>query len=91
VPIDSDGLGRVMQTFLGYGEKLDDDGYRIVGVITGVITFVVSYIYCIYEYGYLLGVGLGWLPSFIVAFVAGLLWPVIAFGIAIVILLIIRG
>lgn len=70
---------------------MDGDGYRVVGVITGVITFFISYIYCIAEYGFLLGVGLGWLPSIIVAFVAGLLWPVIALGIGVIIYMIIKN
>lgn len=70
---------------------MDGDGYRIVGMITGAITFFISYIYCIAEYGFLLGVGLGWLPSFIVAFVAGLLWPVIALCIGVILYLIIKN
>ena len=28
-------------------------------LITGIITFIISWIYCIYEYGFLVGVGLG--------------------------------
>lgn len=45
--------------------------------ITGVVTFVGSWIYCIATYGYLFGVGLGWLPSLIVGTLAGYLWPII--------------
>jgi hypothetical protein len=52
--------------------------YIIGGWITGGITFIASWIYCIVKYGYLLGVGLGWLPSIIVAFIAGFAWPLIA-------------
>lgn len=40
-------------------------------------TFIGSWIWCIASYGFLFGVGLGWLPSIIVAVVAGALWPVI--------------
>lgn len=54
--------------------------------IVGIVTFFGSWIYCINEYGYLLGVGLGWLPSIIVApiaaFLAYFLWaflPLIGF------------
>lgn len=46
--------------------------------LTGFLVFVGSWIYCIAHYGYLLGVGLGWLPSLIVACLAGALWPLIA-------------
>lgn len=66
----------------------DDDVYRLGFGITAFITFVGSWIYCIAEYGFLLGVGLGWLPSIIVAAIAGALWPLIALiaiGIAIIV------
>jgi hypothetical protein len=43
------------------------------GAWAGLITFVISWIYCIASYGFLFGVGLGWLPSLIVAAVAYLL------------------
>ena len=56
----------------------DVDWYPIGVAITGLIVFVGSWIYCIATYGFLFGVGLGWLPSFIVAVVAGFLWPLIA-------------
>ena len=57
-------------------------------LITGIITFIISWIYCIYEYGFLVGVGLGWIPSLIVSVIVGLLWPVIAIGIGLIILII---
>lgn len=50
--------------------------------LTGVITFIGCWIYCIAEYGFLFGVGLGWLPSGICAVLAALLWPLIALLIA---------
>jgi len=61
-------------------DDLTDKAFAIYGwgfVITGSIVFVGSYIYCITTYGFLFGVGLGWLPSLIVAFLAALLWPLI--------------
>ena len=48
--------------------------YVFIGGLISFIVFVGSWIYCISEYGYLLGVGLGWLPSMIVAFLAYILW-----------------
>ena len=54
-----------------------------IGVFIAFIVFVVSWIYCINTYGYLLGVGLGWLPSMIVAFLAFYLWLPILIIIAI--------
>lgn len=46
--------------------------------LTALAIFAGSWIYCIATYGYLLGVGLGWLPSIIVAGIAAFLWPLIA-------------
>lgn len=46
--------------------------------VTWVVTFLAAWIYAIAEYGYLLGVGLGWLPAMIVAMVVSILWPVLA-------------
>jgi hypothetical protein len=59
--------------------------YALGALVTGGITFIVSYIYCIANYGFLLGVGLGWLHSFIVAVVAAILWPLIALALAAVV------
>ena len=57
-----------------------DEGYKIGAGITGLIVFTVAWIYCIATYGFLLGVGLGWLPAIITAYVAAIIWPIIAFG-----------
>jgi hypothetical protein len=43
------------------------------GFVVAFIAFASSWIYCIAHYGFLLGVGLGWLPSIIVAVLACLL------------------
>lgn len=56
----------------------NDDVYHLGFSITAFIVFIGSWIYCIATYGFLLGVGLGWLPSIIVAVIAGVLWPLIA-------------
>jgi hypothetical protein len=56
----------------------DEEIYKGGAIITGLIIFVGAWIYCIVTYGFLLGVGLGWLPAAITAVVAGLLWPLIA-------------
>jgi len=61
--------------------------YRIGFIITAIIVFIGSWIYCIAAYGFLLGVGLGWLPSAIVAAIAGALWPLIVAAIGALILL----
>lgn len=48
-----------------------DNDWFFIG--PAIVTFIGSWIYCIATYGYLFGVGLGWLPSLIVAYVAGML------------------
>jgi hypothetical protein len=50
---------------------------QAIGFGLGVLTFVSTYIYCIATYGFLFGVGLGWLPAIICALVIGFAWPVI--------------
>lgn len=67
----------------------DNEWYSIGFNITAFITFVGSWIYCMAEYGFLFGVGLGWLPSIFVAALAGVLWPLIALGIVGIVLLIV--
>lgn len=48
--------------------------------ITRIIIFVGCWIYCIATYGFLFGVGLGWLPSIIVAYLTAWLWPLAVAG-----------
>jgi hypothetical protein len=61
----------------GTPEESRDRGQRYLvigdeaGLVVGALTFVGSYIYCIVTYGFLFGLGLGWLPSGILA---GLAW-----------------
>ena len=38
-----------------------------LGSIAALVAFFGSWIYCVSEYGYLMGFGLGWLPSLILA------------------------
>jgi hypothetical protein len=51
--------------------------YLLGGWVTGFIVFVGAWIWCVSEYGFLVGVGLGWFPSAIVAVIAGWLWPLV--------------
>ena len=52
--------------------------YYLGFCITSLVVFLGCWVYCIAEYGFLLGVGLGWLPSGIVAMIAGAIWPLLA-------------
>lgn len=60
---------------------MDNDLYLGGATLTSLIVFIGTWIWCISEYGFLLGVGLGWLPSGIVAGIAGYLWPLLLFAI----------
>jgi hypothetical protein len=52
--------------------------YEAGYAITAFITFVACWIYAVAKYGFLIGVGLGWIPSLIVAAIAGAIWPLLA-------------
>lgn len=54
---------------------MEDKTYDALGQIVGSLTFLAAWIWCGVEYGFLLGVGLGWLPSAIVAVAVRHLWP----------------
>jgi hypothetical protein len=78
---------------------LDDEWYWTVGNILGglvaIISFIASWVYCASEYGYLLGFGLGWLPSIILAvilfFATKFLWGPVLGLIGLAVLLEIRN
>jgi len=69
----------------------DGDGYWIGYRITWAITFIGCWIYAIATYGFLLGVGLGWLPSAIIATIVSFLWPLIAIGLVLLVYFIFKG
>lgn len=53
--------------------------FTIIGRwITGIIVFIGVWISAIAIWGFLLGVGFGWIPAAIAGLIAGLLWPLIA-------------
>jgi len=61
----------------------DAKAYKIGAFITWVLIFLSSYVYCIFQYGFLFGLGLGWLPSAIVATVLCWFWPLYILAIAV--------
>lgn len=65
--------------------------YWVMAWIVGVLVFIGAWIYCIVHYGFLLGVGLGWLPSAIVAVVAGMLWPLVVITLVVLVYMLLRG
>ncbi|MBR0681133.1 hypothetical protein GXW74_11600 [Roseomonas eburnea] len=69
---------RRMRVAAGEGSDWVGAVYAGGAGLTGFVVFFGSWVYCIAHYGFLLGVGLGWLPSLIVAVVAAALWPIAA-------------
>ena len=72
------------------GASMDwDEAYWMGYSICWFILFVGCWIYCIAVYGFLFGVGLGWLPSAIVATLVSLLWPLVLIVILIAVVLLV--
>ena len=68
---------------------MDNDGWYELGrAITLLVVFIGCYIYAIATYGFLLGVGLGWIPSAIIATIVSFLWPLIVIGVIICIIIV---
>ncbi|HSF93663.1 MAG TPA: hypothetical protein VLA52_01450, partial [Thermohalobaculum sp.] len=58
----------------------NDDGggcYWVLSGIVWVLSFAGFWIYAISEYGFMLGVSLGWIPAAIAATVVAFVWPLI--------------
>ena len=68
-------------------EKEGESNYWIWAFLTGVLVFVGVWIYAMSEWGFLLGIVFGWIPAIIAAFIAGLLWPLVALAIVGILLL----
>jgi hypothetical protein len=66
---------------------MDGDTYWGWAFITGILVFAGVWIYAMSEWGFLLGIMFGWIPSLIAAFVGGLLWPLIALAVIGIILI----
>lgn len=68
---------------VNYDFEEPDSGPGLWGIyyigywICFVLVFLGTWGYCISEYGFLLGVGLGWLPGLITAGIVSLLWPLV--------------
>lgn len=73
----------------GYVEDAKMSEYAIGAWITGVLAFLASWAYAVASWGFLLGVGLGWIPALFIGAIAGLLWPLIALAVGGIILLLI--
>ena len=57
---------------------MSGDTYGIWAVLVGIIVFIGVWIYAIAQWGFLLGIMVGWIPAMITAYIAGFLWPLLA-------------
>ncbi|MCL9685716.1 hypothetical protein, partial [Legionella maioricensis] len=60
-------------------KKFNFEIYHFISLIVGVVTFITAYIHFISTYGFLLGVGLGWIPALICGVTFAYIWPGILF------------
>lgn len=79
-----------------HGMTGEDDAIGgCLGSLAALATFLGAWGYCVAEYGFLFGFGLGWLPAAILAAIVGLgvrfLWPLLALGLVGLGLLALRG
>ena len=58
-----------------YQYRQSSCGNALTGFLVGVGVFFGCWIYAIKTYGWFLGLGLGWIPSFFFAVMAGMFWP----------------
>jgi len=72
--------GRVKGTFshphLRFHYKQSSCGNALMGFFVGISVFFGSWVYAIKAYGWFLGLGLGWIPSFFLGIIAGMFWPI---------------
>jgi hypothetical protein len=57
--------------------------YRVGGLITAALVFIACWAYAVLSWGFLLGVGLGWIPSLFIAVIAGFIWPLLALALVV--------
>jgi len=56
---------------------MEYEDYKKGVVIVWAITFLISWVVCSFNYGFLWGFGFGWVPSLILGFFVGIIWPLI--------------
>lgn len=54
------------------------DWYWGVALLVGIVIFIGVWIYSITQWGFLIGITIGWLPAIIAGFIGGILWGLLA-------------
>ena len=67
---------RAVHPKLSFHYRQSSCGGALMGFLVGVSVFFVSWGYAIKSYGWLFGLGLGWIPAFFLGIMAGMFWPV---------------
>lgn len=67
-----------------------DESYMVGATIVGVPVFIGAWIYFTMSYGFL-GFCLGWFPAYFAALILGLLWPLIAVGVVLILVILFQG
>ena len=67
---------RTVHPKLSFHYRQSSCGGALMGFLVGVSVFFVSWGYAIKSYGWLFGLGLGWIPAFFLGIMAGMFWPV---------------
>jgi hypothetical protein len=67
----------------------DNMRYHTPRLIVTAIAFLVLWAYAVDTYGWFLGGGLGWIPALFLAILLGFLWPIVAVGIVILLVMLV--
>jgi hypothetical protein len=74
-------LSRVRRAFFPFHRRVGgvaEAAYLLVSGVAGLATFVACMSYTVSKYGWLFGIGIGWIPSLFIAAIASYLWPLVA-------------
>lgn len=84
-------LWRMLRRKMGWGivewREVVGGLYVLIAYIVGILAFIGCWFYCITQYGFLIGVSIGWFPSAIVGFFAGSLWGLWALLVIVLVML----
>ena len=56
---------------------IQSDTYQLGFAITGGITFLGVWAFACFQWGFLVGLAIGWLPALIAGAIVGALWPIL--------------
>jgi hypothetical protein len=63
-----------------------DDYPGVIGIIIGLLVFLGIWIYAFSQWGFLIGLMFGWIPSMIGAIIAAYVWPLFVLIIGVIII-----